>query len=178
VDNAAVVELAMRHLVELGHRRIAHLSGPSNALTAQARVEGYRCWAVELGLDYAYCSANAGAWSAEEGYRAALALLDAGERPTALFASNDRLAIGAAHALRERGLRIPEDVSLVGVDDIEASRYLNPPLTTIRQPLDAMARAGIDLLLRLMNGGQDQATEQITLAPTLVVRASTAAPGR
>ncbi len=180
VDNEAIVELAMRHLVELGHRRIAHLSGPPSALPAQARVEGYRRWVANLGLDYFHASSNPGAWSSQEGYRAALALLDAGERPTAIFASNDRLAIGAAHALRERGLRIPDDISLVGVDDIEASRYLNPPLTTVRQPLDAMARAGIDLLLRLINGEGEPAPAnlQVTLAPTLVVRASTAAPRR
>jgi len=176
VDNSAVAELAVRHLAELGHRRIAHLSGPPRALPAQARAAGYRRWMGALGLDYRYASSNPGVWSAQEGYRATGALLDEGERPTALFASNDRLAIGAAHALRERGLRVPEDVSLVGVDDIETSRYLNPPLTSVRQPLEAMARAGIDLLLRLIEGKQTPAEASITLAPTLVVRASTAPP--
>lgn len=176
VDNAAVVDLAMRHLVELGHRRIAHLSGAPGALTAQERAAAYRRWIAEHGLGYAYASSNSGAWSAEDGYRAALALLDEPELPTAIFASNDRLAIGAAHALRERGLCIPDDMSLVGVDDIESSRYINPPLTTIRQPLEAMARAGIDLLLSLINDQQAHADVKLSLAPTLVVRASTAAP--
>ncbi|WP_119069707.1 LacI family DNA-binding transcriptional regulator [Aggregatilinea lenta] len=172
VDNIAIARMAMMHLYELGHRRIAHLSGAQNALTAMTRLEGYRRCVEELKLDYEYTSFSASLWTPDEGYRAMKELLESEPHPTAVFASNDSLAIGAAHAIREVGLRIPEDMSLIGVDDLDVSRYLYPPLTSVQQPVAEMAQVGIDLLLRLIIG---ETPEQIhiSLSPTLVVRRTT-----
>ncbi len=175
VDNLEVARLALEHLHKLGHRRIAHLAGPATALSARDRSEGYRHFVEGHGLDYLYISPNGSQWSVQEGLLAMRALLDQAERPTAIFASNDRMAVGAAHAIRERGLRIPEDISLVGVDDIEISQHFNPPLTTVRQPVSEMARTGIEMLLQLIRG-EAPAELHVTLSPLLVVRASTALP--
>ena len=173
VDNSEVTRLVMQHLYGLGHRCIAHLAGPSNVLSALDRLEEYRRVVQAFGLSYQYVSTNQGNWSSEEGYRAMHALLDREDRPTAVFASNDRLAVGAMHAIHERGFRVPEDISLVGVDDIELSQYMNPPLTTVQQPVEDMARIGIELLLKLI---RDEAPGDIhiSLKPTLIVRKSTA----
>ena len=168
----AIARIAMGHLYELGHRRIAHLSGAHNALTAMARLEGYHRCIQELNLSYDYVSYSSNLWTPNEGYRAMKDLLANGPRPTAVFASNDSLAIGAAHAIREENLRIPEDISLIGVDDLDVSRYLYPPLTSVQQPVAEMAQVGIEMLLRLIMG---ETPEQIhlSLSPTLVVRRST-----
>jgi len=173
VDNLEVVRLALQHLYDFGHRRIAHLAGPSYTLSAIARSEGYRQLVQELGLSYQYISTNQGNWSPQEGYRAMRELLERPGRPTAVFASNDRLAIGASHAIYEHGLSIPGDISLVGVDDIEVSQHINPPLTTVRQPLEEMARVGIELLLKLIHAEAPSNTH-VSLLPTLIVRESTA----
>ena len=172
VDNMAIARIAMGHLYEMGHRRIAHLSGAHNALTAMARLEGYHRCIQELNLSYDYVSYSSNLWTPNEGYRAMKDLLANGPRPTAVFASNDSLAIGAAHAIREENLRIPEDISLIGVDDLDVSRYLYPPLTSVQQPVAEMAQVGIEMLLRLIMG---ETPEQIhlSLSPTLVVRRST-----
>ncbi len=172
VDNVAIARLAVQHLYDLGHRRIAHLSGPQRALTASTRLAAYQEVMHELGLPDHYVSSNAGLWSPEEGYRAMQELLKQRPRPTAVFSSNDSLAIGAAHAIREAGLRVPEDVSIVGVDDLDLSRFLNPPLTTVQQPVAQMARIGIDMLLRLIRD-EPLDTPHMTLSPSLIVRAST-----
>ncbi len=175
VDNFAITRLAMQHLYDLGHRRIAHLAGPSTALSAQDRAESYRQFIREAGLEYEYLSTNPSQWCSDEGYRAMHQLLDESVRPTAVFVSNDRMAAGAIHAAIERGLRVPEDISLVGVDDIELSRHITPPLTTVRQPLEEMARIGVEMLLKLI---QEEPLEQphVSLAPSLIVRESTAPP--
>ncbi|GAB4414930.1 MAG: DNA-binding transcriptional regulator CytR [Anaerolineae bacterium] len=175
VDNFAVTRLAMQHLYDLGHRRIAHLVGPASALSAQDRAESYRQFVRRAGLDYEYLSTNPSQWCSDEGYRAMHQLLDEPVRPTAVFVSNDRMAIGAIHAALERGLRVPEDISLVGVDDIELSRHITPPLTTVRQPLEEMARIGIEMLLKLIRGESLEQTH-VSLAPSLIVRESTAPP--
>jgi LacI family transcriptional regulator len=97
------------------------------------------------------------------------------ELPTAVFASNNRLAIGAMRAIQGRGLEVPGDLSIIGVDDIMVCQYLNPPLTTVRQPLLDMARAGIDMFLSLIRGEQPAAMH-VLLEPTLTLRQSTAPP--
>ncbi len=93
--------------------------------------------------------------------------------PTAVFASNDHIAIGAAYAIHECGLKAPNEISLVGVNDLDVGQYVNPPLTTVRQPIREMARVGIDLLLKLLNEESPDDT-QVVLSPQLVVRQSTA----
>jgi DNA-binding LacI/PurR family transcriptional regulator len=175
VDNLEIARLALQHLYDLGHRRIAHLAGPATVLSAQDRVEGYQRFVEERGLGYRYISSSCYQWSVQEGHSVMGSLLDHAERPTAVFASNDRMAVGAAHAIRERGLRVPEDISLIGVDDIEVSQHFNPPLTTVRQPVREMARVGIEMLMQLIRG-ETPAELHVTLSPMLVVRASTAPP--
>jgi LacI family transcriptional regulator len=175
VDNQEIARLALQHLYDLGHRRIAHLAGPTTALSAQDRNAGYCRFVEARALEYCYVSANGCHWSVQEGLAAMRELLSQAERPSAVFASNDRMAVGAAHAIREGGLRIPQDISLVGVDDIEISQHLNPPLTTVRQPVSEMARTGIEMLMQLIKG-EAPAELHVTLSPLLVVRDSTAPP--
>ncbi|MCA1596867.1 MAG: substrate-binding domain-containing protein [Chloroflexi bacterium] len=111
----------------------------------------------------------------EGGYAATSRLLNLSERPTAIFAFNDNMAFGAMQAIKERGLRIPDDMSLVGFDDAQAAHLVSPPLTTVRQPLNEMGRHAAAVLMRLMSGHGGEAL-RLDLATTLVVRGSTAPP--
>jgi DNA-binding LacI/PurR family transcriptional regulator len=176
VDNIRAAEIAVTHLVELGHRRIAHISGPNNARPTRDRRLGYEQMLVKFNLHEPIVAINEDALDVEAGYHSAEILLSAPDRPTAIFTTNDEMAIGAMRAASALGLRVPEDVSIIGIDDINISAYLNPPLTTIHQPLHEVARAGIELLLSLLND-QPPAQQQILLEPSLKIRASTAAPG-
>jgi LacI family transcriptional regulator len=175
LDNFRAGQLAAQHLVALGHQSIAHLGGPPHTRPAQERLLGWQSVLDALELPTAFVAHSGISWGCDEGYAAMQHFLTLSETPTAVFASNDRMAIGALRAIQERGMSVPGDVSLVGVDDIEISRFINPPLTTVRQPHEEMARAGIELLLRLM---QDDPTEttQVLLQPELMIRQSTAAP--
>jgi DNA-binding LacI/PurR family transcriptional regulator len=172
LDNIAAGRIATEYLIALGHRRIAHLAGPAEVLLAAHRAEGYAQTLAAHGIDYRWIMHSGAIWGMDDGYHAMRALLDEPEQPTAVFASNDRVAIGALHAITERGLRVPDDYSLVGMDGIEISGHLNPPLTTVRQPLDRLARAGVEMLLKLIKG---EALDQnsVLLIPELLVRQST-----
>ena len=172
VDNLAAGRIATEHLIALGHRRIAHLAGPAEVLLATDRAEGYDRTLTAQGIDYRWMRQSGPNWSMDDGYNMMRALLDEPIQPTAIFASNDRVAIGALHAITERGLRVPEDYSLVGMDGIEISGHLNPPLTTVRQPLDSIARVAVEMLLKLIKGEALQ-QNSVLLIPELVVRQST-----
>jgi LacI family transcriptional regulator len=175
LNNMRAAQLVMQHLCGLGHTRIAHLAGPGGARPAKDRLEGYFKAIDEYGLTYRRTLESALGWGSQMGYEMMREILDDDEPPTAVFASNDRLAIGAMRAIQDRGLQVPGDLSIVGVDDIEVCQYLNPPLTTVRQPLLDMARAGIDMLLSLIRGEQPAAMH-VLLEPTLTLRQSTAPP--
>lgn len=175
IDNLQIAELAMEHLYALGHRRIAHLAGPAGAQPARDRLAGYDQWRRDHGLTYRAVAECNGEWDSDDGYTAMQRVLVEHPLPTAVFASNDVMAIGALHALYDFGLTVPGDVSVIGVDDIDLCHHLHPPLTTVAQPMVAMARSGIDMLLRLING-EPLTKTQVTLPPTLVIRESTAAP--
>jgi DNA-binding LacI/PurR family transcriptional regulator len=114
-------------------------------------------------------------WSCESGYQAMQSLLAAHPRPTAVFAANDRMAIGAMRAILKAGLRVPEDISVVGVDDIEFCLYQSPPLTTVRQSLLDVATLGIKILLEILDG-KEPAQSQVAFEPMLVVRSSSGKP--
>ncbi|MEW9552236.1 LacI family DNA-binding transcriptional regulator [Nonomuraea sp. NPDC050783] len=166
---------ATRHLLELGHRRIAIITGPDYALSSRARLDGYR-----TALDMAGVPADPGLvvrgdFLIEGGMAAALRLLELPDPPTAVFATNDGQAIGVYHAARRLGLRVPEDLSVIGFDDLPPMRWAIPPLTTVRQPLTAMAAAATTMLLTLAGGGSPPQS-RIELATELVLRESTAAP--
>jgi DNA-binding LacI/PurR family transcriptional regulator len=166
---------AARHLIELGHRRIAMISGPDRVLCCRARLDGYRS-----AMDIAQLPVHADLvvrtdLTREDGYAAARDLLHRPERPTAIFTANDLQALGVYQAAREMGLRIPADLSVVGFDDLPIAALVDPPLTTVRQPLSEMAAAATELALALGRG--EQASQiGLELATTLTVRDSTAPP--
>jgi LacI family transcriptional regulator len=156
--------------------RIAAIAGPLNWIATDDRLLGYRAALAAAGrLAPEGLVRVGGEPTIAHGVAAARALLDLAEPPTALVAFNDKIAIGAMEAATERGLRVPEDLSVVGFDDLELSRVVVPRLTTVRQPLEEMARLGVELLLRLIDGGEID-TLHIELATELVHRASTAPP--
>jgi DNA-binding LacI/PurR family transcriptional regulator len=167
---------ATRHLTELGHRRIAMISGPEHILFCRARLAGYRSAIEAAGLPFDDdLVVSTSHLTRDDGYAAARTLLARDPRPTAIFASNDLQAIGVYQAAREAGLRIPEDVSVVGFDDLPLASWTDPPLTTVHQPLTEMAAAATEMALAISRG--ERAPQiGVELATTLVVRGSTAAP--
>lgn len=171
-DNVAAGRNATEYLIALGHRHIAHIAGPQAVRPALDRYTGYLSVLDAHGLSYRRVVQSSSNWEPDDGYHCMLELLSSEDSPTAVLASNDRIAIGALHAIHDRGLRVPYDISVIGVDGIEVSAHLNPPLTTMRQPLHQMAGAAVDMLLRLIRGEQ---LEQLTmlLEPELIVRQST-----
>jgi LacI family transcriptional regulator len=174
----AGARLATEHLLRLGHTRIAAIAGPSDWIAAQERLLGYRTALAASGrLAAAELVRAAGEPTVAHGLTAARDLLALPEPPTAIVAFNDKVAIGAMNAAAERGLRVPGDLSVVGFDDLELSRVVTPRLTTVRQPLEEMARMGAELLLRLIDGREID-TLHVELATELVVRDSTAQPGQ
>jgi DNA-binding LacI/PurR family transcriptional regulator len=173
VDNLAGARIATRHLLDLGHTEVAHVTGPMDWAESRARAEGWRAEMVAAGLRP--LEPVPGDWSAESGYRAGLHLAsDTGV--TAVFAANDQMAIGVLRALHEAGRRVPEDVSVVGFDDVPEAEFLIPPLTTVRQDFERIGRQAIAMLTDVISGETDQVPSLID--PVLVVRASTAPPGR
>ena len=172
IDNAAGAEAAVRHLAGLGHWRIGTITGPSGNADARQRLDGYRRALVDCGLARDPAIEIEGDFTEPSGFAAAEQLLELdGRRPTAIFAANDYMAIGAMSALAEAGLAVPKDVAIVGFDDIAMARYLNPPLTTVNvDPLDLGARA-VDRLVGIKNGATTRRRHEVTPA-TLVVRRS------
>jgi DNA-binding LacI/PurR family transcriptional regulator len=171
VDQRQGARSAVRHLIGLGHTAIAHLPGPPDWLDAAEREAGWREELAASGLDPG--PALAGDWSAGSGYAAGRRLLTE-PGPTAVFAANDLMALGLVRAVTEGGLRVPEDLSVVGFDDIEIAAYARPPLTTVRQDFGDLGRAAVRLLLARLAG---QPTPPATLVDAVLqVRASTAPP--
>ena len=172
--HSAGADQAVRHLLSLGHRRIAAITGPRGRMATEERLRGYYAAMAGAGvLPDAHLVAES-TFTVDGGLEAAGRLLELAERPTAIFAFNDPIAIGAMQAARARGLRIPDQLSIVGFDDTNEAQFLTPGLTTVRQPLAEMGRMAVNLLVRLLEN-QDQAPLQVELATTLVVRGSTTA---
>jgi LacI family transcriptional regulator len=166
--------LATQHLLDLGHRRIAYLGGPAAAACNQARMHGYRGAMEARGAPVPDGYARTGRFSYEHGIAGGAALLDLPAPPTAVFAGSDETALGVIEAARVRGLRIPEDLSVVGFDDTPVARLAAPPLTTVRQPLREMGAVAVRTALRLA-AGERVDSHHVELATELVVRQSTAA---
>jgi LacI family transcriptional regulator, galactose operon repressor len=166
---------AMNHLLSLGHRRIAAITGPPGWVATEDRRAGYHAALAAAGIPADPDLEVAADYEFAPGVEAAGVLLDLPQPPTAIFAFNDAIALGALSAARARGLRVPEDLSLVGYDDIKYATIVSPPLTTVRQPLAEMGRTGVNLLLRLMEPS-GHVTNRIELPVRLVVRESTAPP--
>ena len=181
VDNRKATFDALEHLVKLGHRRIAFFKGHRGSADTEYRWKGILRAAAQLGIEVRSAltiqlqrdAENPGPSLPEEGYATAQELLATREPFTALFAFNDISAIGAVRAFRDAGLRVPEDVSVVGFDDIQAAAYLTPRLTTVRQPLRQMGEMAAKQLLMRISNGHAKVPPLISLAPELVVREST-----
>jgi LacI family transcriptional regulator len=173
VDDFGGARRATQHLVELGHRRIAHIAGPQDHADAVERLHGYARALADAGIAHDPALVVEGDFQEASGAAALARLVDAGTRFSAVFAANDQMAYGARLALYQRGLRVPEDVSLIGFDDLPASRYTIPPLASIHQPVYEMGQAAARLLLKLIDG---EAAEFVMPEPQLVLRESTRAP--
>jgi LacI family transcriptional regulator len=168
---------AMRHLLNLGHRRIAQITGPRGWLATEDRRRGYQAALASAGILPDPTLEVEAIPEIPPGRAAADQLFDLPEPPTAIFAFNDNIAIGAIQAARARGLRVPEDLSVVGFDDVEPATIVTPALTTVRQPLAEMGRTAVSLLNRLLERQRFE-TLHVELATRLVVRESTAPPPR
>ncbi|WP_199443734.1 LacI family DNA-binding transcriptional regulator [Umezawaea beigongshangensis] len=166
---------ATRHLLALGHRRIAVISGPTTVLCSRARVDGYRSALEDAGVAVAPDLVRYGDFYVNGGHTHGLALLDRPDRPTAVFAGSDFQALGVMRAARELGLSVPDDLSIVGFDDLSVTEWIGPALTTVRQPLREMATTAAQMVFTLARGERPP-NERIELATELVVRQSTAAP--
>jgi LacI family transcriptional regulator len=166
---------AAQHLLSLGHRRIAYIGGPVTAAHNQARMHGYRAAMEAAGAAVSDEYVLAGQFRFTDGVHGARVLLDLPEPPTAVFAGCDETAAGVIEAARARGLRVPEDLSVVGFDDTEVARYSSPPLTTVRQPLREMGGVALRTALRLSDGDKLE-SHHVELATELVIRHSTAPP--
>lgn len=177
LDHGLAAELAVDHLLALGHRRIAIIKGQDFSSDTEVRWRTMSRTARERGVPIhraLQVQLDGDSPSPETGYQAAQKLLAGGEPFTALIAFNDISAIGAIRALRESGRRVPEDVSVIGFDDVHAAAFHNPALTTIRQPLFEMGRLGAEQLLsRIAEGPEAASPSRITVEPSLVIRQST-----
>jgi LacI family transcriptional regulator, galactose operon repressor len=166
---------ATEHLAAQGHRRIAAITGPAEYLCSRARIDGYRSSLERAGIRYDPALVRHGDFQHEGGFLCGSELLGLPQRPTAIFAGSDQQALGVYEAARQRGLRIPQDLSVVGFDDLPAARWVSPPLTTVRQPLAEMGRAAAAMLGELIDGVPLR-SQRVELSTELVVRESTAAP--
>ncbi|MET0481084.1 MAG: LacI family DNA-binding transcriptional regulator [Mycetocola sp.] len=166
---------ATRHLLELGHTRIAAITGRDDMMCSFARVDGYRSAMNASGVDIEERFVRFGNFRVDGGRSIALELLSLPDRPTAIFAGSDLQALGVIEAARTLGLRVPDDLSIVGYDDLQLAQWSSPALTTVHQPLTAMAEEAARLVIRLSDSPHDS-IPRMDLATRLVVRESTAAP--
>lgn len=170
VDQRAGAVAAVRHLIDLGHERIGHLAGPLDWFDSRARADGWASTLADAGLPSS--EPIIGDWSSDSGY-------DVGRHhdldgATAIFSSNDQMALGLIHGMTQRGLRVPEDVSVVGFDDLPDARHFLPPLTTVRQDFASLGELILSLLVSAIEG--TPTTGRHLIKPTLIVRESTTAP--
>ncbi|MBR7835345.1 LacI family DNA-binding transcriptional regulator [Actinospica durhamensis] len=167
--------LATRHLLELGHRRIAIISGPEDVLCARTRLSGFRFAHEEGGIPVDPAFVRHGNFYLESGYEHGLSLLDRDDRPSAIFAGSDLQALGVLRAARRLGLDVPGELSIIGYDNLPVTAWTEPALTTVNQPLRAMAGTAARMVLELARG-DELALHRVDLVTELVVRESTAPP--
>jgi DNA-binding LacI/PurR family transcriptional regulator len=174
IDNVKASLVATEHLLQLGHRRIAYLGDRFGYQSDTERFAGYRRAVEAAGIEFAPELVVHGDGRPEGGQQAVTRLLALDAPPTAVFCYNDMSAVGVMREVHARGLRIPADLSVVGFDDLYLSQYLQPPLTTVRQPMHKMGRMAMETLLRIMNG--EECTQIQRVAGELIVRESAARP--
>ncbi len=171
------MRLIAEHLIGLGHRSIACLAPPPDLLFAEHRLVGLRQTLAEHGLDLAEHQIILGDLTQKSGFQAATRLLDAPQRPTAIAACNDLMALGAMSAAQERGLVIGRDIAVTGFDDIPMAEHSHPPLTTVHQPIYQIGKTVCEKLIRLIHGEQ-LASRQVILEPKLMARQSCGSASR
>jgi DNA-binding LacI/PurR family transcriptional regulator len=175
-DDVAVAKMLVRYLVELGHRRIAHLRGPANRRAAEDRLRGYRSALEGYGLAYRDDYVKAVDFMAlPEAEHSTLALLNVSPQPTAIIAANDTVAATAQRTVQRQGLRVPQDISIVGIDDQPFCTCLNPALTTVQLPIVEAGKHAIQMLLDRISGNRGD-VEHLILPCPLIVRESSGAP--
>lgn len=178
IDNYSGARSMTDHLIALGHRRIAFITGPQRNADAAERRRGYR---AALGASATATRPHIeveGDFTEESGYRAVPKLLAMNPRPTAIFAANDAMAIGALRALREAAVAIPDDMALAGFDDIPMARYLTPQLTTVRVDIAEMGRRAVEYLVRSLERSDSEIRKHDVIPTSLVVRESCSAPSQ
>ena len=177
VDNFEGGSLAARHLIELGHREIGLMTAVIDPYPIQNRLDGALAALREAGIsvpDERLMIVRSSEPRFQIGYRFGQAIAQLTKRPTAIFALTDELAVGAMHALTENGIRVPEDMSIIGFDNVPLASFVIPALTTVEQPASQIGKTAGTILLRSLEGGSDE-VEHISLSTTLIVRDSTAA---
>ena len=172
LDNRAAAKAMTEHLIELGHRRIGLIKGPKSSPLTRDRVAGYQDALNQAGIEADPALVCHGDFSLKAGDDGAAAMLALPDRPTALFCENDEMAIGALKRIRQSGLRVPEDISLVGFDDIPFAAYCDPPLTTISQPAEAFGQRAVEMLIALIEK-KPLAERHVVLPFELTLREST-----
>ncbi|MGH8048016.1 MAG: LacI family DNA-binding transcriptional regulator [Chthoniobacterales bacterium] len=173
-DDQGMTEVC-EHLYELGHRDIAFVGGPQDLATARDRQAAYKAFCRQMGLDTPLNFLQPGEYTIQSGKTAARILLESERRPTAIIGVNDFTAFGVIECAREMGLRVPEDLSVTGFDDMPSAAERHPALTTVHQPAVEMGEAGAEILVRMMTTGQ-LSSAKISLKVSLVARQSTARP--
>jgi len=171
-DNALLGgELATQHLIDSGYTRIACIAGPQDKTPARMRLEGFRNAMAKSGLEIMPGYVVSGDFEFQGGYNGMVELLALETPPEAVFTSNDAMAVGVYHALYQAGLQVPQQMAVMGYDDIELARYLSPPLSTVHQPKDALGELAIDTLIHRLRE-PDASQQTLVLTPELVVRGS------
>ena len=175
VDNVQGAYAAVQHLLGLGHRRIGHISNaPFSYAASHDRLRGYQQALAEAGIPYDERLVCVGNFNDDSGYGPMMALLDLPARPSAVFVGSDTVALGALNAIRDRRLTVPQDISVIGFDDILVGKYLEPPLTTVHLPAVDLGRHAGEMILRIIQG-QALDAMSVRLPTHLVIRRSTAA---
>ena len=175
LDDEGAARVATEHLIGLGHHRIAMITGPLIEDCTRDRIVGYRAALMAAGLPIDAELTIEGDWSASSGHAAFAQLFDRAAPPTAIFAQNDRMALGALRAARDRGLSVPDQIAVIGIDDMPLSSYFDPPLTTMHQDMFAIGRTAAQLLIRAVEKPQAE-RQHLRLPATLLVRQSTNHP--
>ena len=173
IQNCRGAREMVTHLVDRGHRRIAIIKGSPRNYDATERLRGYRNALRDAGITPEVALEREGNFTEAAGYAAAIELLAMQKRPTAIFAANDAMAIGALSALRESGVRVPEDIAVAGFDDIPLARYMDPPLSSVHVPIWELGAKAVELLLHGITHKNDHARRRERVSTKLVIRRST-----
>lgn len=172
IQNCSGARDMVRHLIALGHRRIAIVKGAVGNYDASERLRGYRLALSEAGIQPDPAFERNGSFTEAGGYAAAVELLEAKPRPTAIFAANDSMAIGVLSALRDAKRRVPRDIAVAGFDDIPLARYMDPPLSSVRVPICQLGRRAVEMLLHGVRERNDHSRKHERVPTELVIRQS------